>query len=117
MSKYFSDDELKCKCGCNQNNVDTHFMSLLDSLRAAVGQPLIINSGYRCPAYDKELGGEGNHPTGRAADIRCEDSKLRYQIVAAAMMLGFGRIGVARGFIHLDLVTGGGKPHPVLWLY
>lgn len=90
-------------------------MTMLDSLRKAVGRPLPINSGYRCPAHDQVEGGEGNHTQGLAADIACTDSSLRFLIIFYALQLGFKRIGVAKTFIHLDMC--GDKPQQVVWLY
>lgn len=46
---------------------------VLEPLRAAVGHPIVINSGYRCPALNTAVGGVANsqHMLGEAADIRC----------------------------------------------
>jgi uncharacterized protein YcbK (DUF882 family) len=95
--------------------MDEHFMDMLDSLRAAVGRALRLNSGYRCPIHDKEEKGEGNHTQGKAVDILCEDSTLRYLIVRQAILLGFKRIGIGKTFVHLDMC--GDKPQEVIWLY
>lgn len=115
MSKYFTEDEMRCKCGCGQCKMNEHFMDLLDSLRAAIGKPLVVTSGYRCPEHDKAIGGSGNHTTGFAVDLSVTDSNLRYLVVKTALELGFTRIGVARAFIHLDRVFD--KPQKVFWIY
>ena len=46
--------------------------NVLDPLREKWGQPIIVNSGYRCPALNKAVGGAVNsqHTKGEAADIR-----------------------------------------------
>lgn len=46
---------------------------ILEPLRAAIGKPLKINSGYRGRELNKAVGGVWNsfHLTGRAADIHC----------------------------------------------
>ena len=113
--QYFTKDEMKCKCGCNQCLMDEHFMDMLDSLRKGVGQPLEVNSGYRCKEYDDSLGGEGNHPRGWAVDLKCQDSNLRFFIIDLAIAFGFKRVGIAKTFIHLDLVSD--HPQKVIWLY
>lgn len=45
-------------------------------------EPILINSGFRCPMLNKAVGGAGdsNHLTGCAVDIRCRDCKqaIRY---------------------------------------
>lgn len=45
--------------------------NVLDPLRAAWGKPIHVNSGYRCPALNKAVGGvpASQHMKGEAADI------------------------------------------------
>jgi uncharacterized protein YcbK (DUF882 family) len=112
--KYFTKDEMQCSC-CGECKMDEHFMEMLDSLRRGVGKPLTVTSGYRCPKHDAEIGGGGNHTQGRAVDLRCGSSDLRYAILRLAIELGFRRIGIAKTFLHLDLVFD--KPERVAWLY
>lgn len=54
----------------------------LSLIREAFGKPIIINSGYRCPTLNKAVGGhpQSAHMTGRAADIRCINDDLTYQL-------------------------------------
>ncbi|MCD8207767.1 MAG: D-Ala-D-Ala carboxypeptidase family metallohydrolase [Bacteroidales bacterium] len=44
---------------------------VLDPLREAWGEPIIVNSGYRCSALNTAVGGSktSQHMTGQAADI------------------------------------------------
>jgi len=46
-------------------------VNVLQPLRDALGTPIKINSGYRCPSVNKAIGGATNsqHMTGQAADI------------------------------------------------
>ena len=46
--------------------------NVLDPLRLNWGRPVIVTSGYRCPALNKAVGGASSsqHATGEAADIR-----------------------------------------------
>jgi hypothetical protein len=46
-------------------------VNVLQPLRDALGTPLRINSGYRCPSLNKAIGGASNsqHMTGQAADV------------------------------------------------
>lgn len=52
---------------------------LLDPLREAWGAPLIVSSGYRCPALNKAVGGSETsaHLAGWAADLVPESSDER----------------------------------------
>ena len=46
-------------------------INVLQPLRDAIGSPVNINSGYRCPSLNMSIGGAKNsqHMTGHAADI------------------------------------------------
>lgn len=46
-------------------------VNVLEQLRTFAGCPIHINSGYRCPALNKAVGGVSNskHIAGQAADI------------------------------------------------
>lgn len=50
---------------------------VLEPLRAQVNEPIIISSGYRCPALNKAVGGAANsqHTRGEACDIYLPDTK------------------------------------------
>lgn len=50
---------------------------ILDPLREAWGQPIIVSSGYRCPTLNKLVGGAANsqHTLGQAADIHTVSDK------------------------------------------
>lgn len=114
--RYFTFDEMKCK-HCGECHMDDLFMVQLDSAREIAGIPFHINSGYRCPAHDFEVGGSGNHPTGRASDIGFEDSRQAFKILEGLIMADFKRIGISfKGkFIHCDRVEN--RPTPALWSY
>lgn len=45
----------------------------LELVRAALGKPIIITSGYRCPALNARVGGVSTsaHTKGLAVDFRC----------------------------------------------
>lgn len=55
-----------------KSNLTALVEHVLDPLREKWGQPIIVNSGYRCPALNKAVGGAVNsqHTKGEAADIR-----------------------------------------------
>jgi len=78
---------------------------------------IIITSGYRCEAHNKEVGGKGtsSHLKGLAADIKCDDSGFRFPLVGALLKAGFKRIGMGKDFIHIDLDPD--KPKNMIWVY
>lgn len=68
--RYFKADEFKCP-DCGQVKVAVGLVMLLDLLRAVLGVPIRINSGYRCATRNKAVGGSdrSRHMLGCAADI------------------------------------------------
>ena len=59
-----------------------HTIEQLDELRRLYGRPIIITSGYRCPALNKAVGGKPNsqHVKGQAVDIKWEKDLLLFII-------------------------------------
>ena len=55
-----------------RTNLEALVEHVLDPLRAKWGAPIIVTSGYRCPALNKAVGGASSsqHTLGEAADIR-----------------------------------------------
>lgn len=72
VGKYFKVKEFACQDGSQVVFIDGYLVSILDILRNKVGKPVIINSGYRTPTRNKEVGGAkySYHMRGMAADIR-----------------------------------------------
>jgi hypothetical protein len=94
LSKNFNSSEYACKCGCGLKYPSPALVSLLQKLRDRTGQPVSIDSGWRCTQhnakYSKVLGKQGAtkgqcgditasaHTRGEAADIRVKGmSKLQ----------------------------------------
>lgn len=50
---------------------------VLDPLREAWGQPIVVSSGYRCPKLNRAVGGvaSSQHTLGQAADIHTVSDK------------------------------------------
>ena len=64
------------RCGSDtEANLTALVDSVLDPLREWYGKPIIVNSGYRCPALNKAVGGAttSQHMSGQAADIDTGD--------------------------------------------
>jgi hypothetical protein len=101
--------------------IDRKLVRLLDHIRTTIGKPMNINSGTRNPGHNKKVGGVLNsahipkNGTSYAADVRCVDSRTRFQILHLSNQCGIKRIGVAKSFIHLD--TSPYLPNRVVWLY
>lgn len=113
--KYFSRDEFTCQA-TGENEIDDELIYALDELREHCGFPFVITSGYRSPDHPIELGKQqpGTHAQGIAADIAVSSGLQRYTIVKNAVKLGFTGIGVAGGFVHVDIRA---TDTPVMWTY
>lgn len=55
--KYFSKNDMTCKCGCGLNNTDLRLMQIADRIREHFGSLSIITSGCRCSKHNAEVGG------------------------------------------------------------
>lgn len=101
------------------------FITKLDLLRERCGFPLRVNSGYRCPEYNKAVsttGLAGPHTTGNAVDLGV-DRGLAFKVMVEAARtgeftgFGFSQKGTSR-FIHLDdLAEPEHSPRPTIWTY
>lgn len=83
--------------------------NVLDPIREHVGLPVIITSGFRCPALNELVGGKGSsqHLTGQAADFTVLGMTVReYKELAywCADNLEFDQLIVypGRKFIHVS---------------
>ena len=116
-TKFFKVDEFRCKCPCNDVEINLDFLHKLNFARSMAGIPFIVNSGYRCKAHNEAVGSlpTSSHRFGLAADLRCRTSRERYIILKALMAAGFNRIGIGKTFIHVDADEK--KDQEVIWLY
>jgi hypothetical protein len=131
----FSYREFKCRCEvCSRKtitpgvgNMDNGgwfqtpefkaFMEALMAMREALAFPFLINSGWRCPAYNDEIsstGLDGPHTKG-AADIKVAfERAYKLNKIAAELQMGIGlqQTGdIAGRYIHVD------NQGPRLWTY
>ncbi|MEH6696690.1 MAG: D-Ala-D-Ala carboxypeptidase family metallohydrolase [Hyphomonas sp.] len=113
---HFTPRELACRCGgrfcAGAYWHEPDFLDALEALRAAMGRPLIINSGHRCEGWNAAVGGaaQSKHRT-IAVDMALAGHD-RFALLTAAERLGFTGIGLAKNFIHLDR-----RPGPARWYY
>ena len=112
--QYFSKEEFACQ-ETGENKIVLEFIARLDKLREACGFPFHITSGYRSPEHsiEKAKVKPGTHAQGIAADVHVQDGIERRKIVEEAIKLGFGGIGVAKTFVHVDIRATG----LVMWTY
>ena len=93
------------------NNLTQLVDNILDPLRKEYGKPIKVNSGYRCDALNKAVGGSKTsyHRFGLAADItagsKSENKKLF--ILAQKLNLPFDQLIDEKGYswIHISFST------------
>lgn len=74
INEYLHSDEIKCKCElstCHYTIVSQHTIDAFYRMRLAFGQPLKVNSFYRCQSHNESVGGSktSSHTTGLAVDV------------------------------------------------
>lgn len=94
--------------------------AVFERLRAAVGEPLLVHSAYRTPAYNRRIGGArlSQHLEGRALDLSPTRGRITLDElwnVARALatddvrLRGLGRYS---SFLHIDVRR---SPRLVVW--
>jgi len=110
--------------GEQKDNLVALVDNVLDPLRKLFGEPIIVNSGFRCTKLNKLVGGAKNsqHTKGMAADIRTVqnttyDNKRLFD-VAMKSGLPFDQLIDEYGYqwVHISFKKDGGNRHQVLHL-
>jgi uncharacterized protein YcbK (DUF882 family) len=115
--KYFTDKE---DFKGNMDKMDPKLLSMLDELREEYGYPIILNSSYRSQDHPIESvkSKPGEHTYGAAVDIKCAGGEATFKLVAAAIKVGFRRIGISRksNFVHVGIGYPD-APDTTIWTY
>ena len=114
LTRNFNLSEFRCKDGtgvppeylCNVRVLATN----LQVIRAKIGQPLVIVSGYRTSEHNRTCGGATNsyHLSAQAADIRCGGlSPVElHAVIRDLIASGYihdGGLGLYDTFVHYDI--------------
>lgn len=114
----FHPDEFRCKCckSIGTEHIARHLAWTLQSIRNVVG-PLKINSAYRCPKHNENVGGAKNsqHTKNTAVDlVASEVSPIKLQDTILGMMehnsIPNGGLGRYDTFTHYDI-----RLNPARW--
>lgn len=93
--------------------------TVLQPLRDRVGHPLRINSGYRCPELNKEVGGAATsqHVKGEAADIAAPDPLALATVVrnTPGIWREIDQMIVYPTFVHLSHRRGGPQRRQLIY--
>jgi uncharacterized protein YcbK (DUF882 family) len=149
VTEHFDSDEFKCHEGTpyplDQADEDapgggtwleTRLRPLcetLETIRAQVGRPVTIDSGFRTVAYDQRLYDRSahdglvatpqgsQHPKGRAADIKVANvapallHRIILDLYKAGRLPHLGGIGLYPNFVHVDVRPRGPGNHLAQW--
>lgn len=111
MTTNFKKLEFDCKCGCKMppkvlaNVVRT--ADNLQVLRDALGEPIKINSAYRCNSHNLASGGvkSSKHTLGIATDLATNNPESLFNTIEELISKGIlkeGGLGIYNTFIHYD---------------
>lgn len=113
LSANFKSTEFDChgKGCCTATPIDEELVEILQKVREHFGTAVTVNSGYRCPVHNKNVGGASktsNHMKGMAADIKIKGvHPVRIARYLETLNVK-GRIGCYTwdggnsGFVHID---------------
>lgn len=88
----------------------------LDGIRAKLGKPILVSSGYRCPMLNKAVGGVANsqHQKGLAADLVCADMESLEKVLRETggfdQLIKEHRKGSKSFWFHVSVCARNGKP-------
>ncbi len=115
LSKNFNSYEFRCglgsACSCSTILIDDKLVDYLQKIRDHFGKSITITSAYRCPSYNKRIGGATGsyHSKGMAADIVVSGVTPR-EVAKYAESIGTLGIGLYETasdghFVHIDTRT------------
>lgn len=120
LSAHFTLDELTASRTAAQRGIDNspsiailgnlrRLATLLEQVRAAVGLPIRVSSGYRCAALNRAVGGSPSsaHMNGLAADITAPGLSPK-ELATAIMASGvqFDQLIYEGAWVHIGLAKG-----------
>ncbi len=106
---YFDTKEFESKDGQPspyETVVRRELIVRLNAIRSRFGKPIIVNSGYRSPEHNANVGGVKNstHIQGIAADIRPQNKEDLKELRKIADELNpHGGVGFYDSFVHVDV--------------
>lgn len=111
VSTNFKVKEFKSRT-CPVVFIDGELIRVLQGLRAVLGCPININSGYRTETHNKAVGGSTNsaHLLGKAADISCVNipakkvAEIAYRTYGKQIAIGLHE---KENYVHIDVLYRG----------
>ena len=101
------------------SNLHPDLVTVLTELERRLGFSLTINSGYRDPTHNEDVGGvpgsEHTDDPSTAADVLCRRSATRFRMLKELFAMNVRRIGIGATFIHVGISTE--RPQDTVWTY
>jgi len=106
ISKYFTKEEIACKCGCGFAEMNPATLAIADKAREFVGYSITPSSGCRCEKHNSKVGGEKNsyHVKGMAMDLPVKNPEHLYEYLCKEYPDSCG-FGLYDTFVHVDCRT------------
>lgn len=143
LSKNFTLEELTFSLTANNHGIDNTpnteqkaalkrlCVEVLQPIRDAWGQPIVVSSGYRCPKLNAAIGGVKNsqHLQGQAADIKASnpnDNGKLHSCIKKLVQSGQIKVGqliweygskTCPKWVHVSLPSVGKKNKQLLYYY
>lgn len=143
LSKNFTLEELVFSVTANNHGINNKpgdeataclrrlAVEVLQPIRDAWGKPIVVTSGYRCPALNKAVGGVANsqHIYGQAADIKATNPADNGKLFACIkQLIETGKIRVGQcvweygtrkvpRWVHVSLPRAGKKNNQFVYYY
>lgn len=113
LSENFLASEFLCKGSgcCSSGKIDDKLVEILQKIRDHFNRPVRISSAYRCPKWNKKVGGVTGsyHTYGQAADIKVdgvEPSEVaKYAESIGVLGIGLYETNADGHFVHVDTRT------------
>lgn len=118
VTRNFTADEFTCR-HCGAAGIRASFVEQLQRLRDYLGQPIKINSGYRCTQHPVEAAkpAPGRHTEGIAADISGPPlADIWRALQHFPEFTGVG-VSLSQNFIHVDTRALPAGVRRALWAY
>mgnify|MGYP003291522703 CR=1 FL=1 len=106
LTKNFKVREFACSDGSDVVFISEGLVAVLQQIRSHFGKAVTINSGYRTPAKNKQVGGAtySQHLYGLAADITVKGVAPKdVAAYAESLLPNTGGIGIYSTFTHIDV--------------
>ena len=105
-AEHFTGKEFRCKDGTEEFLFSPNLIEVLEIIRKKLNAPVIINSGYRTPEWNKKVGGAkcSYHMKGMAADIVVKGhTPKEVAKIANEIMKDYGGVIRYSNFVHVDV--------------